>query len=552
MKRKKTSAARPSGRGRKELSPYIKYGMLALIILLAALIRVRFLDCPLERDEGEYAYAGQLILQGIPPYQLAYNMKLPGTYGAYALIMALFGQTPSAIHLGLLLVNSGTALLVYFLAARLWGSTAGLVASASYSFLSMSPSVLGTAGHATHFVLLPALAGILLLLKAIQGQKAWNFFWSGILVGLAFVMKQPGAFFILFAFSYYAWSEWHTRPRPWKRFARRGSLLGAGAIVPFGLTCLLLWWLGVFGRFWFWTFSYAREYATQLPLSAGLENLLIRISRVTGASIAVWIIAGLSLAALAWCRDARAQKPLVLGLLFFSFLAACPGFYFREHYFILVLPAVALLTGWAVSFAGPYIFRAGLPKMSAILVAVAALCFSLVQQRSFLFEMDPLMVCRTLYGANPFPECREIAKYIREHTAETDRIAVIGSEPELYFYSGRHSATGYIYTYGMMEEQKYASLMQKEMIAEVEAARPAYMVLVAVDVSWLVRPDSDRTIFTWADQFAEKHYALDGIVDVLGAEQTAYRWGNEAGSYQPRSPYVLKVFRRTDPPAGRK
>ena len=23
---------------------------------------------PLERDEGEYAYAGQLILQGIPPY----------------------------------------------------------------------------------------------------------------------------------------------------------------------------------------------------------------------------------------------------------------------------------------------------------------------------------------------------------------------------------------------------------------------------------------------------------------------------------------------------
>lgn len=37
---------------------------------------------PLERDEGEYAYAGQLMLQGIPPYQLAYNMKLPGTYAA--------------------------------------------------------------------------------------------------------------------------------------------------------------------------------------------------------------------------------------------------------------------------------------------------------------------------------------------------------------------------------------------------------------------------------------------------------------------------------------
>ena len=56
-------------------------------------IRVRLLEMPLERDEGEYAYAGQLLLQGIPPYELAYNMKLPGTYFAYAAGMAVFGQT---------------------------------------------------------------------------------------------------------------------------------------------------------------------------------------------------------------------------------------------------------------------------------------------------------------------------------------------------------------------------------------------------------------------------------------------------------------------------
>ena len=64
-----------------------------LVLLFVGFIRVRLLDMPLERDEGEYAYAGQLILQGIPPYELAYNMKLPGTYFAYALGMAVFGQT---------------------------------------------------------------------------------------------------------------------------------------------------------------------------------------------------------------------------------------------------------------------------------------------------------------------------------------------------------------------------------------------------------------------------------------------------------------------------
>ena len=38
------------------------------VLALVAVARLRLLAFPLERDEGEYAYAGQLILQGIPPY----------------------------------------------------------------------------------------------------------------------------------------------------------------------------------------------------------------------------------------------------------------------------------------------------------------------------------------------------------------------------------------------------------------------------------------------------------------------------------------------------
>ena len=47
-------------------------------LLFVAYVRPRLVDVPLERDEGEYAYTGQLILEGIPPYQLAYNMKFRG------------------------------------------------------------------------------------------------------------------------------------------------------------------------------------------------------------------------------------------------------------------------------------------------------------------------------------------------------------------------------------------------------------------------------------------------------------------------------------------
>ena len=50
----------------------ILWKLLPLLVLLAVVIcvRIRLLDFPLERDEGEYAYAGQLILQGIPPYTM--------------------------------------------------------------------------------------------------------------------------------------------------------------------------------------------------------------------------------------------------------------------------------------------------------------------------------------------------------------------------------------------------------------------------------------------------------------------------------------------------
>jgi hypothetical protein len=53
-------------------------------------VRLGLLNFPLERDEGEYAYAGQLMLQGIPPYDLACNMKFPGTYAIS--IAILLGQ----------------------------------------------------------------------------------------------------------------------------------------------------------------------------------------------------------------------------------------------------------------------------------------------------------------------------------------------------------------------------------------------------------------------------------------------------------------------------
>jgi hypothetical protein len=42
---------------------------LTLLLVLVGLVRLRLLATPFERDEGEYAYMGRLILDGGLPYR---------------------------------------------------------------------------------------------------------------------------------------------------------------------------------------------------------------------------------------------------------------------------------------------------------------------------------------------------------------------------------------------------------------------------------------------------------------------------------------------------
>src|SRR6202040_2949303 len=183
---------------------YFCYAALVLVLVVFAIIRIRLRNTPLERDEGEYAYAGQLLLQGDPPYHLAYNMKLPGTYAAYAIMMAAFGQTTAGIRMGMLVVLIANTLLVFSLGRRLFGVLAATVAAAAYTLLANRVQTMSLDGHATHFIVLMALAGTLLLLHAIETQEALALFGSGVFLGLAFLMKQHGILFAVFGFLFWA------------------------------------------------------------------------------------------------------------------------------------------------------------------------------------------------------------------------------------------------------------------------------------------------------------------------------------------------------------
>ena len=527
---------------RRHLSVWL---LLALVIVLSAGIRWRLLDVPLERDEGEYAYAGQLILQGVPPYSRAYNMKLPGTYASYAVILALFGETHRGIHLGLLVINTATVVLVFLLAQRLFDNTAGVVAAACFAMLSLSQPLQGAFANSEHFVLLSAVAGILFLLRALNDGRLRTLICAGLLLGLSFTMKQHGIAFVAFGGVYLLVAQSRQRPLNVRRLLGRVAILAVAAATPYLMTCLTLWVAGVFEQFWFWTVRYARTYVTAVPFSEVPGRLKGAAIHVTDGTRMIWLLAGLGLAATACSHNLRPQRAFLLLLSFFSLMTVFPGFAFRPHYFQLLLPAAGLLAAAALQFLRnlpPMSNRRLFREASVIGLLLTCLAVSIYQQRRYLFKMTPTEVVRSTFGSNPFPESLVVAEYVRQHTDEDDRIAVIGSEPEIYFYARRRGATGYIYTYPLMEAHEFALVMQRKMIAQIEAARPEFIVLVSHPLSWVARPGSHRLIFEWYDAYTRKDYEIVGVVNML-PDGTTFHWAPEV-QWPPESSRYISVSRR--------
>jgi hypothetical protein len=211
-----------------------------------------------------------------------------------------------------------------------------------------------------------------------------------------------------------------------------------------------------------------------------------------------------------------------------------------------VLPAAALLVGVAIVSVQRGLERtasSGLARAVAASVFLLAVGAYVVIEHDYLWRTNARTLNRQVYPANPFVEAEDIGRYLRNHTSPDDRIAVLGSEPEIYFYSGRRAATGYIYTYALMERQRYASRMQHEMIEEIEAAHPAYLVFVRSTLSWLALRE-EEPILQWADRYINRCYDRVGVADVSLSEHPDVRWDDAAAREHQPSDNTILTYRR--------
>jgi hypothetical protein len=528
------------------------YFLLGITILYILIVRIHLLSFPLERDEGEYAYMGKLILDGHPPYTLAYNMKLPGTAYMYAIIMGIFGKSVVGVHLGFTIISLVSVFLVFLISTNFVSKIGSVISSATFGIMETSSHVFGQAAHATHFVVFFALLGVCVLLRLYKNEKnkLLKYFFSGFFFSLAFICKQSGLFFMFFGATVIIVEE--VKVKPLFKLLRNLLLFSSGFVVPLIILLLYIRIFGDFEKFWFWTVKYLSKYGVQVPVSRAFEMFINGVSSVTSGytfagNTVLWILSLVAIPFIFINKRTYQKKIIISSFLFFSFLTIIPGFYFRCHYFITLLPAVGLMIAVFFDFVNDFLIQ---KLKSPNIVFISLFTFIILAgtgvyaDRDYLFKVNPKIECKKMYGINPFVESLEIAKFLKQNTDKNDKIAVLGSEPQICFYADRYSATGYIYTYNLVELHSYALSMQKEMVKEIEISKPKYLLFVNVRISWLVSPNSETFLFKWMDKYVIENYGLAGYMDIFPDKISSLKVRGQLNNLNPQSKEFISIYER--------
>ena len=515
------------------------------IVFAISVARSLHLGFPLERDEGEFGYIAQQLLHGVPVYVSAHTQKLPGTYVAYAFALALFGQSPTAIHLGLMFANALIMGFLFLILRKTHSAPAGCAGALVFGVMAMSPNVVGFAAHATFYVTLFAIAGIYVYLLARERGRMALFLISGLCFGAALLMKQSGIFFAPVPLLSLVLDRPSGEPSGSNRVLRRAVAFTAGALTPFVLTLVYYTAIGELSTFWFWAFQFAGEFAGQTGAADAARNFTVRTREVLAGFQLLWILGltGLILAGRDWIH----RKGLVLFPAFAiaSVVSVLPGLFFTNHYFVPVLAAIALLIGaWGgtpMRDRGRAESRSGrwIPAAVWALTGLGLLIGVAQFGGYYLAKESDADISHWVYHGNPFPESVEIGDSLRRDTTTRDQIAMLGSETQILFYAQRRSASPYVNTYFLRQSRA----MQHEMIREIERARPKYIVFVRLPMSWSFFRSSPSDIFDWFEKYRGA-YRLEGVL-LMDGDRRVLRWGEDALA-QKLTPDRIEILRRVE------
>ncbi|OLA96945.1 MAG: hypothetical protein AUH19_05825 [Verrucomicrobia bacterium 13_2_20CM_55_10] len=403
------------------------------IILLTVAIRLPCLLHPQPiDDEAGYSVIANEIIDGGRPYIDAVDRKPPLLFWTYAAVFKVAGEYNwLALHMLSLIWTLATMAGLYVIAKQLFDRETGLIAALFYSVFQPWVSFKNLAFNGEMVMNLAIVWAWAIALRHSSSRLRPELFLAGLLLCAGFLLKQPAAIaavplgIYLLLPSYQASSSL-TRTNS----IIQAAMLTAGFFAALGLVTIVLWRQGILHEAFYWTI--ADHDVPHVFWGRGIANTR------TFLGVCLPLVIGAILA----CRDKgeiwagkTAERTALLGLLAASAIGAAAGARFYEHYYIQLIPPLALLAApyyaqlWTRRMQPPHwLLR---PSLTYAWLALTIVAFSISHWLALAARREP----------------KETGRYLLEHSAPNDRIFVWGHKARIYLEARRRPACRYILSF---------------------------------------------------------------------------------------------------------
>ncbi len=531
---------------------WLEYALVALIIGVFFFLRKNFVGIAFERDEGDYAMFGKWLLTGAKPYVDFYEMKPPGIFLIYALVVKLFGYEYTSLQLGFCYINSVTLLFSYLFFKKFIGRNTALAVLPVYGFLLMNPYASGFTIQSEFLVLFFVVTGLYLLFSGNERENYFLIIAAGILMGYSVLIKQAGVFFCFFGALLFILNWWNNRE--WKKLILKLSAYTLGGIIPVAAVIIWLQFEGVSKEAFFWIIEYpGKYYLSNQSFDAGMSLLSIFSKNIMNAQPFFWFLAFAGLVSGLLLKTTMQKKILAYSFIFLSGLTIVPGLRFMSHYWILFMPGIA------ISIALTYQLLDQLVKNFKPLRTVLVLFFIIVPIAHFTASIAYYSVpnnnlaqqkhfdeiLHNVYGSNPFPESKVVGDYLKTNMKAGDQVFIAGSEPQIYLYANTLGISRHNFINFINAKTPFAKQWQLEAIHDVETKKPRYMIFVYHPFSWMLDKDADMTFYNWTNKYISENYNWVMVADQIDSRGDCnYVYGKDLERYQLIGRQYISVMER--------
>ena len=379
-----------------------------------------------------YSVVANEIVDGGRPYADAVERKPPLLFWTYAAVFKVAGKYNwKALHVVALVWTLCAMAGLYAIGCELFDRNTGLIAAFFYSVFQPWWAWKNLSFDSEMLMNLPIICAWAIAFGRGSSRLRPELFAAGVLLGMAFLLKQPAAIAAVPLGIYLLLPSY----RASRGFTPTNSIIQAtmltlGFFAALGLVAIVLWKQGILHDTFYWTI--ADHDVPHVFWQKGIVNTLVFFG--TCLPLLIGAIMACRAKSDIWTGK-RAERTALLGLLAASAIGAAAGARFYPHYYVQLIPPLALLAAsyyarlWSRTIQPPHwLLR---PRVTYVWLALTIIAFSI----------------KHWTGLAPRREPSETGQYLFTHSDPADRIFVWGQSPEIYLDAHRRPACRYITTF---------------------------------------------------------------------------------------------------------